>query len=55
MKIYRITCRKHLLIVLISIFFMCYVKPKPCQFPNSVLVRRGGNVKTEVTAIVGCV
>ena len=31
--------------MLISIFYMFYMKPKVRQFSNSVLVRRGKNVK----------
>ena len=45
MKLDRITCTKHVLIVLIGTFYMCYVKPKLRQFSNSALVRRGQKVK----------
>ena len=55
MKLDKIKCTKHVLIVLISIFYMLYVKPKSCQFSNSVLVWREKNVKMAFTDIIGCV
>ena len=49
MKPDKITCTIHVLTVLFGIFYMCYVKPNSRQFSNSVLVRRGQNIKMAVT------
>ena len=43
MKLDRTTYTKHLIIVLFSIFYMCYMQPELHQFSNSVLVWRGQN------------
>ena len=45
MKLDRLPCTQHVLIVLISIFFMCYVNPKSRQFSNSVLMQRVKNAE----------